>query len=397
MYLSFCDNVYLVEGKSKDCIYDLNNGKLYHLKKQGSELIKKLSINSFEITENSFIKFLIDNKLVRFSSKKSELLDIKSIGRESKIEFAWIEICDTCNLKCIHCYNESSIKSTNKMSLDDFENVCLKLKEIDINKIQIIGGEPLLHPQIKEILLIANKYFDKIEVFTNGTLLNNELADLIKLLGINVALSVYSYKSEEHDKVTQVKGSHSKTTKAIALLNKKNIPYRIATVHMKGIDIGKRNTNLYSINKYKDVIRLTGRGDKNMLTPYLLRKRLITKKTFTQPINFKDISTMVMGHQCFSKRLYISATLDVYPCVMERRLCHGNIKNSSIFDILNKDILYLNKDKITECNNCEFRYACFDCRPNTIGNINSKPYYCTYDVSNGIWYDIDDFVEKFFQ
>ena len=397
MYISFRDNVYLVEGKKKDCIYDLNNGKLYHIEKFASEQIQKYYSNSIETVGNEFISFLLGNNIVKLTDKKNKLTDIKNISQEVNITFAWIEICDICNLKCIHCYNESSINCINIMSLENFKKVCAKLKDIDINKIQIIGGEPFLHPNIKEILSYAAEIFESVEVFTNGTLLNKELLELIRQLRIKVALSVYSYDSTQHDKVTQVNGSHKRTEMAIASLKRLNITYRVASVLMNGIDIGKPNTQLYSINMKKDVVRLTGRGNKNMLTPELLKKRLITKETFSQPLNSQNIKIQTNHHQCFSRRIYISAILDVYPCVMERRICHGNILNHSIPEVLKEDILHMNKDKIDECKECEFRYVCFDCRPNTIADLHSKPYYCTYDVINGKWLDVDEYIANFFK
>ena len=47
---------------------------------------------------------------------------------------------------------------------------------------------------------------------------------------------------------------------------------------------------------------------------------------------------------------------------------------------------------------CEFRYACYDCRPDRISDsLYAKPYYCTYDVSKGEWIDKYKFIDKFFK
>ena len=54
----------------------------------------------------------------------------------------------------------------------------------------------------------------------------------------------------------------------------------------------------------------------------------------------------------------------------------------------------MNKDKIEECKECEFRYCCFDCRPDSNGKeINEKPWYCTYYPKEGRWEkDISKFI-----
>ena len=101
---------------------------------------------------------------------------------------------------------------------------------------------------------------------------------------------------------------------------------------------------------------------------------------------------LVTGHNCFDSRIYISADLDIYPCVMERRFKHWNIAECQDI-ILNESIRKLNKDHIEECNECEFRYACFDCRPNSLsGKMYEKPWYCTYDPQKGTWKDVEKFV-----
>ena len=48
MYYRLSNDVYLVNGKSKDCIYDLGNKKLYHIQKEFSSLIDKVCSTDME-------------------------------------------------------------------------------------------------------------------------------------------------------------------------------------------------------------------------------------------------------------------------------------------------------------------------------------------------------------
>lgn len=397
MKLNFYNNVYLVKGYKKDCIYDLANRKLYHINRELTTLIENCIFQNklnFIKEEINILKQLKENKILCETSD-SYIHDISEIAVKPKIDFAWIEICTFCNLKCKHCYNESSSECHETMSFNDFCETCNKLFGYGIKKIQIIGGEPFCHKDIRDILFFAAKKFEFVEIFTNGTLLNEQWCDFLKENKINVAISVYSYISEEHDNVTTVKGSHQKTIKSIKMLKERNINYRIATTHMKNVLIGEKNTELFKINPDKDVIRMAGRGNISLLSPELLRKKLITKKTFSHKLNPQMIAMNINGHQCFSKKVYISAKLDVFPCVMERRISHGNLKGHSIEEILDDKILFFNKNKVDECSECEFRYACHDCRPDSLNdNVYDKPYNCTYDVKNGIWLNEDDMIKK---
>ena len=78
---------------------------------------------------------------------------------------------------------------------------------------------------------------------------------------------------------------------------------------------------------------------------------------------------------------------------MERRLKHCSINHGQKISI-DDNILHLTKDKIDKCSHCEYRYACFDCRPNSLsGCIYEKPWYCTYDPDKGEWANTEKFIE----
>jgi len=244
---------------------------------------------------------------------------------------------------------------------------------------------------------IAAKNFSSVEIFTNGTLLNERWIEVIKQNKVKIAVSVYSYNAEEHDKVTLAKGSCKLTNQSIELLKRNGIQYRVCNVLMKGIDIGSRNTLLYQLSSEKDIVRMAGRANGKLLSQDLAKKQLITQENFSKEINPILIKRNMNCHNCFSKKIYISSDLMVYPCVMERRLVHGSLRKNELPEILNESIMNLNKDYILECKDCEYRYACFDCRPNSLdGVIKSKPWYCTYDPYKGEWQNIEEFIEKLF-
>ena len=394
MYYRLSNDVYLVNGKSKDCIYDLGNKKLYHIQKQFSGLIAKVCSTDMETLslteeESKAIENLKKAELIGTSENKQQLPDIKKLTTDYSISFVWIEICTFCNLKCMHCYNESSAQCHETMPFEDFTIVCKELQDIGVKEVQLIGGEPFCHKNIKEMLQYAADRFEFVEVFTNGILINEEWCKFFKKNNIHVAMSIYSYDAKEHDKVTLQNGSHDRTVHAVELLKEYDIPHRIATVYMKGISVGEKSTDSYTLNPDKDVIRMAGRGNIGLLTPELLKRKLITKETFSHALNPQSIACHVSGNRCFASRLYISANMEIYPCVMERRISHGNLRdNTPLKELIKTEIQGFSKDKVEGCKECEFRYACYDCRPDSISNdIYAKPYYCTYDVENGEWLD----------
>lgn len=94
-----------------------------------------------------------------------------------------------------------------------------KIYEIGVFSITISGGECLLRKDFIEILdYIATKHM-LVSIFTNGTLLTDELVKQLLSYPINiVSVSLYGNNSELHDSITQVKGSFDKTLAGISVL-----------------------------------------------------------------------------------------------------------------------------------------------------------------------------------
>ena len=389
-------NVYLVDGRVNAAFYDFNHGRLVHVSEEGKKLLRRVLGQEADLTrdEESYLDSLASLGLL--TSRFTEPHDISELSETPVIDFVWVEITTSCNLKCIHCYNEAECSAGRVMPYEDFCYVIDELVSFGVRKIQLIGGEPLtLGDSLTKYLDYLDGKFEYAEIFTNGTLLTDSLTAYLKAHGIRVALSMYSYIADEHDKVTQIPGSWEKTNAAIRRLRGSEITYTVKNVLMKGISLGEKNTDLYTLNPMKDVVRLTGRASSSLLSRELARRRLITKKSFQRRLSKAFVKRCLSGHNCFSRRLYFASDLTVYPCVMERRVSHGNLKGHHLRDILKPELIGMNKDSITECRECEFRYCCHDCRPDSNGrDLYAKSWYCTYSPLLGQWEDEDDFLDR---
>lgn len=78
-----------------------------------------------------------------------------------------------CNLGCPYCYNAELAKGIvpeeNSVSLNELYEHLKKRKNV-ISGLVISGGEALLNPHLKEIILTAKAFGYKIKLDTNGTL-----------------------------------------------------------------------------------------------------------------------------------------------------------------------------------------------------------------------------------
>lgn len=179
---------------------------------------------------------MIKNNRVTNTPKSNCIYEIKD--KNHGCQFAWIEITSKCNLKCTHCYNESDVRCDSVMTLDDYQKVIDSLKNMNVPKIQIIGGEPFFDPKmLKNMLDYVIGKFEYIEIFTNGTLIQNHGLSIYQKIIFVLRYRCIHIMQIWHDKVTGVKGSLLRTNKTIARLKEYCIPYRVCNVLMKDIAI----------------------------------------------------------------------------------------------------------------------------------------------------------------
>lgn len=110
-----------------------------------------------------------------------------------------IPICEHCNLNCKGCSHFSPLVSE-EMFLD-YERFCTDLKKLrkvvsHINRINFLGGEPLLHNQLALFIKYARELYPytNINVVTNGILLkemSENLIDTLKKTDATILLSLY--------------------------------------------------------------------------------------------------------------------------------------------------------------------------------------------------------------
>ena len=105
-------------------------------------------------------------------------MGIALINNKINMQYFLYEIVHHCNLNCKGCDHCAPIAEEEFVNLKQFENDLKKIKKTfnSINAFSIMGGEPLLHPQLIEIIKISRKILKKtvILIYTNGINLENQ-------------------------------------------------------------------------------------------------------------------------------------------------------------------------------------------------------------------------------
>ncbi len=106
--------------------------------------------------------------------------------KTNRIEHSSIsfEVTAHCNLKCTHCDHASPWMPKKFLSVPQFERDVERLASVfHADEIRFAGGEPLLHPELAQILQIARRsdVANGVVILTNGLLLNKISDDILDL------------------------------------------------------------------------------------------------------------------------------------------------------------------------------------------------------------------------
>lgn len=120
-------------------------------------------------------------------------------------------LTEGCNLRCRHCWispkHQTKERFYPSLDLDLFRSILEQAKLLGLSSVKLTGGEPLLHPQIYEILEYIKKEELNLVVETNGILCTPEIAHKIaSCKNPFVSVSLDGVNAEAHEWVRGVKG-----------------------------------------------------------------------------------------------------------------------------------------------------------------------------------------------
>jgi radical SAM protein with 4Fe4S-binding SPASM domain len=143
-----------------------------------------------------------------------------------------VELTVGCNLRCDYCYRESDATKLSHMPTEELLELIEKLWAAGLRTVELTGGEPTVHRDFRRILARCGEKFEMVGVLTNGTRLDDQLADQFTEMGDKLMYSVSLDAStpELHDARRGVKGAWARTTRNIARLAELGVAIRVSMV-----------------------------------------------------------------------------------------------------------------------------------------------------------------------
>lgn len=151
--------------------------------------------------------------------------------RETSNYLAFIEINNSCNMRCKHCMNWSVQNSNKEFEKEKILRLIEELHENNTEEIYISGGEPLLYPYIDQVILYANSLGIKVTLATNALEISKHLETIKK--GVQLVSISLDGIGETHDKFRGVAGAFNNCVKMFKLLKENNVKTRISAMIWK--------------------------------------------------------------------------------------------------------------------------------------------------------------------
>lgn len=159
-------------------------------------------------------------------------------------------ITRACNLRCIHCYANANTSFDKGLSHKQALFVIDDLAEFGVPVLLFSGGEPLLRPDIIELISYAAKKGIRAVLSTNGTLINHDMAKKLRDAGISYVGVSLDGLEEVNDHFRGIKGAFRSAMEGIHNCQK------------EGIKVGLRFTinrfNAQEVPKIFDLVEKEG-------------------------------------------------------------------------------------------------------------------------------------------
>jgi len=311
------------------------------------------------------------------------------------------EVTNACNLKCEQCHASSGKPLPNELNTEEGKRLLDGMAAIgEFRMLALGGGEPLVRPDIFELVAYARSLGLEISIATNGTLLTPEMAREFKKMGVaNIAVGLNANDESIHEQITRVPGSFARTKQGIYATLEAGMNLQINTTVMKENRLAIPGLLDFASEVDAQIILLyqlipEGRGDEDMelsMKEYRALTEMIaeqqkTSRAIIEPtcspqywayllsrngnkpsgLQMKLAETLFKGCVAGSGLCYVKPDGEVWPCPFVP-LSAGNVRQHSLDQIWYQSELFNNlrdRERLTgeKCRSCQYKYICGGCR-----------------------------------
>lgn len=139
-----------------------------------------------------------------------------NLENRARLYYLEFHLTEHCNMNCKGCGHYSCVAEPEFASITQHSKDMKRLSEmVDIDCLRLLGGEPLLHPDIIQFMEISRKFFPKsrIIIATNAILLptmSKEFWDAIANFRIGIDVTLYKPMWGKKEEIISLLKSHNR-------------------------------------------------------------------------------------------------------------------------------------------------------------------------------------------
>ena len=322
---------------------------------------------------------------------------------------------NACNMYCDHCYRDAGCKAEEELSTAEAKTLLEQIARAGFKIMIFSGGEPLMRPDIVELVAYAASLGLRPVFGTNGTLITLEMAQKLKAAGaMGMGISLDSMDREKHNAFRKFPGAWEGAVQGMRNCRAAGLPFQIHTTVMEW-----NNHELEALTDFAvaegavahhffflvptgraktiEAESLRAEAYEDTLTRIMKKQQEVDTelKPTCAPQSVRIAAQMGMKTRfrrgCLAGTAYciISPRGKVQPCAyLNMEL--GDVRQTP-FDEIWKNSEVLNKLRTLEysggCGSCEYKRACGGCRARAAyyheGDYMAEEPWCLYHGRKG--------------
>lgn len=186
-----------------------------------------MSLTAFEQSKRDQLrksKPLVHDKILRYDER---------YARGESIAVIQLQYDYSCNMHCEHCSISDFRRRKDGRALDpsSVKDLCDQADAYGLAQIDFTGGEPLIFPDLDEVIAAIGPERFYLMVDTNGWEMTPEKARHLKSLGVDkVQIGLDNFSAEKHDAFRRKPGSYERALRAIDAVQDAGLVLQVSTV-----------------------------------------------------------------------------------------------------------------------------------------------------------------------
>jgi len=244
-------------------------------------------------------------------------------------------------------------KEKYRMNPEEYAILGRQLDELGCVSVNITGGEPLMRPDIAEVIKALNPENKVMNLITNGIGLTKEKMRYYSSLGVDsIVVSLESTSAEENDRIRGYEGHFQKVNEVIAWAKEEKLNLGISLTLgnfnfdkvYEMLDFAVDKSIFLCIAHGGNIGRWSGNNSIFLSSENAKKVLSLIKKHKKMKIDFSANLSLRPGCPAIKEKIYITPYGDVLPCAFNP-ISFGNLRREPLKNIWKRMIAF-HKDNV---------------------------------------------------